>query len=63
MTTKKHISYSAFTADKRSDIKFIFAINNKQPAKDDNKRANDFKSIWQVSKKQITHNEARIGTN
>ena len=59
MTTQKHISYSALTADKRSDIKLVFPINNKQSAKDDNKRANDFKSIWQVSKKQITHNKAR----
>ena len=40
MTTQKHISYSAFTADKRSNIKFIFTINNKQPTKQNNKQTN-----------------------
>jgi hypothetical protein len=50
MTTQKHISYSACIANKRSDVKLVFTIYNKQPAEDDNKRADDFKNIWQVSK-------------
>jgi len=37
MTTQKHISYSTLTANKGSNIKFIFTINNKQSAKDYNK--------------------------
>ena len=37
MTTQKHISYSARATFKRSDVKLVFTIYNKQSAKDYNK--------------------------